>query len=156
MAMAGVLKSYYTNFGGVIAMGTVHAEITLKNLADEVRVKDGHLKEEDVRSITVQAVVDTGAASLVINEEQCQTLGLGIQEERQARVADERWVFCKITEAVEIHWKNRRTTCPAMVIPRAETVLLGAIPLEGMDLMVNPGKQELTGVHGDEIKFLVL
>jgi len=137
-------------------MGTVHAEITLKNMADEIRVKDGHLRKEDVRAVTVNAVVDTGAASLVINEELCQFLGLETKEERNARVADGRWVHCRITEGVEVQWKDRRTLCPAMVIPNSETVLLGAIPLEGMDLMVNPGKQELVGVHGDEVEFLLL
>jgi clan AA aspartic protease len=137
-------------------MGTVHAEITLKNAADSANCKREMLKEQEVRSITVTAVVDTGAASLVINEQLCQTLGLGIMDERKARVADGRWVFCKITEAVEVHWKDRLTLCQAMVIPGAETVLLGAIPLEGMDLMVNPGKQELAGVHGDEVLFMAL
>jgi hypothetical protein len=43
-----------------------------------------------------------------------------------------------------------------MVIPGAETVLLGAIALEGMDLMIHPARQELTGVHGDEIEYMAL
>ena len=137
-------------------MGTVHAEITITSTADETRVKEGLIKEDDVRSITVQAVVDTGAASLVINEEQFEYLGLGVREERKARVADGRWVHCRITDGVTVHWKDRQMICPAMVIPGADTVLLGAIPLEGMDLMINPGKQELVGVHGDEVKFMVL
>ena len=136
-------------------MGAV-AEIILENAADSAICKRGTIKGQEVRSVTVTAVVDTGAASLVINEQLCQTLGLGIIEERKARVADGRWVFCKITEAVEVHWKDRQTACSAIVIPGAENVLLGAIPLEGMDLMVNPVKQELAGVHGDEVEFLVL
>jgi len=36
----------------------------------------------------------------------------------------------------------------------AENVLLGAIPLEGMDLMINPKTQELVGVHGDTVEFM--
>ena len=136
-------------------MGTVHAEIILNNLFDEEKAREGLIKEGDVRSITVQAVVDTGAASLVINEEQFQHLGLSIMEERKARVADGRWVHCKIAKGVIVHWKDRWMICPAMVIPGAAAVLLGAIPLEGMDLMVNPGKQELVGVHGDEVQYMV-
>jgi len=137
-------------------MGTVHTEITLKNMVNVVNAQKGIVSEKDVQSITVTAVVDTGAASLVINEEQCQKLGLGIRMERSARVADGRRVICKVTEPVEIQWKNRRTSCEAMVIPGAETVLLGAIPLEGMDLMVNPVSLELVGVHGETEEFLAL
>ena len=137
-------------------MGTVHAEITLSNVFDEMKLREGLLKGQELRSMTVTAVVDTGAASLVISEEICQKLGLGIKMERNARVADGRRVVCKVTEPVEIHWKNRRTSCEAMVIPGAETVLLGAIALEGMDLMVNPVALELVGVHGDTEEYMAL
>ena len=137
-------------------VGMVHTEITLKNSADVVNAKTGLIKEGDVRSITVTAVVDTGAASLVINEEQLQKLGLCVYKERSAHLADGRRVSCKITHPVEIHWKDRETSCDAMVIPGAETVLLGAIPLEGMDIMIHPKKQELVGVHGDNVEFMAL
>jgi clan AA aspartic protease len=137
-------------------MGTVHAEITVKNAADLVSAKAGLIKEHEVRSITVTAVVDTGAASLVINEEQCQKLGLGIERERNVRVADGRQVFSKVTEPVRVEWKDRDASCNAVVIQGAEFVLLGAIPLEFMDLMVHPAKQELVGVHGDTVELMVL
>jgi len=129
-------------------MGTVYAEITLKNIFDEEKCAEGLIGEHEVRSVNVNAVVDTGAASLVINEDLCQKLGLGIESERNARVADGRRVVCKVTKPVKILWKNRKTSCEAMVIPGAESVLLGAIALEGMDLMVNPIDRELVGVHG--------
>jgi len=48
------------------------------------------------------------------------------------------------------------TSCEAMVIPGAESVLLGAIALEGMDLMVNPIDRELVGVHGKTEEYLAL
>jgi len=137
-------------------MGTVHAEITLQNAFDKKRIREGLIREDEQRSITVTAVVDTGAASLVISEEICQKLGLDICLERSARVADGRRVLCKITDPVEIRWKNRRTSCEAMVIPGAETVLLGAIALEGMDLMVNPVDLELIGIHGETEEYLAL
>jgi hypothetical protein len=58
-------------------------------------------------------------------------------------------VSCYETDPVNILWKNRQTTLSAVVIPGAKNVLLGAIPLEAMDLMVNPVTQELVGVHGE-------
>jgi len=137
-------------------MGMIHAEITLKNAFDEEKASEGLIKKDEVRAVAVNAVVDTDAASLVINEELRQKLRLGIEMERSARVADGRRVLCKVTKPVKIIWKNRRTSCEAMVIPGAETVLLGAIALEGMDLMVNPVAQELVGVHGDTEEYLAL
>ena len=130
-------------------MGTVHAEITLKNAGDEGKVREGLLAAEDVRTVTVEAIVDTGALFLVIDEELCEKLGLAIVRDRSALVANGQYVNCKETEPVSICWKNRISTLPAAVIPGSRRVLLGVIPLEAMDLMVNPVSQELVGVHGD-------
>ena len=101
------------------------------------------------------AVVDTGEMNLCITEELCKKLGLEIKGEKNAVVANGQRISCKVTEPVEVHWKNRDTVVPAMVVPGAEHILLGAIPLEGMDLMVNPVSQELVGVHGDEMLFMI-
>ena len=135
-------------------MGTVYAEITLKNVSDEDELLKGRLKEEEVRSVTVKAVVDTGAASIVISEELRQTLGLLVTEERSVKLADGGRTLCKLTRPVNIFWKDRHWACPAVVLPGAESVLLGAIPLEGMDVMINPKTQELTGVHGDVVEYM--
>ncbi|MDR1932967.1 MAG: clan AA aspartic protease [Spirochaetales bacterium] len=136
-------------------MGTVYAEITLKNAGDKVRVQEGIIKENEIRKITIQALVDTGCGSLVINEDVRKTLGLAIEGSRGARLADGTRQVYQVTEPVQIHWKNRDTACKAIVLPYADDVLLGAIPLEDMDLIVNPAQQELTGAHGDEVLSLV-
>jgi len=137
-------------------MGTVRTEITLVNAADMTNARTGLIKEHQIRSLTVSAVVDTGADTLVINEEQCQKLGLLIHREDSASLADGRKVTCKITEGVRVCWKERDTLTEAWVLPNAETVLLGALPLEAMDLMIHPKKQELTGVHGSKVKRMIL
>ena len=137
-------------------MGTVHAEITIKNSTDVTGLFEGRLKEHEVRSVTVNSVVDTGATSLVINEELRNKLGLGVIEERYMKLADGGKVLSRITTPVSIHWKNRSWVCPAVSLEHVEHILLGAIPLEGMDLMVNPKTQELSGVHGDVIEMLLL
>jgi clan AA aspartic protease len=131
-------------------MGMVYEEITLKNVLDEGKAQEGFIKPDDVRTETLTAVVDTGSTNLVIPEELRQKLGLGIRGEKTALIANDQRVNCKVTDAVEVHWKNRNTIVPALVIPGAKKVLLGAIALEGMDLMVNPVTQEVVGVHGDK------
>ena len=137
-------------------MGIVHAELTLKNVRDEGYAKDGHIKPGEIRTAMVKAVVDTGSMRLVITEDLCQKLGLGITGERPARTANGQRVVGKVTEAVEIQWKNRNIILPVVVLPGAETTLLGAMALEGMDLMVNPVTQELVGIHGDEEEIMCL
>jgi len=130
-------------------MGTTYAEITLKNSRDAGNAREGLIEENEVRSLTVQAVVDTGAITLVINEELQQKLGLTVINKKFAYVANGQRVPYDETEPVDIMWKNRNASVNAAVIPGARTVLLGAIPLEAMDLMVNPVTQELVGAHGD-------
>ena len=130
-------------------MGVVTAEITLVNPLDVGYARDGYIKAEEIRSVTVQAMVDTGAMTLIITEELREKLGLGIVQEKNVRVANGQRVKSHVTEAVEIHWKNRFMSLSPIVIPGAELILLGLIPLEGMDLIVNPVTQELVGAHGD-------
>jgi clan AA aspartic protease len=136
------------------AMGQIIEEITLVNTSDEVRVEDG--VRTDVRQLTVDAMVDTGALSLVINEETRQKLGLKVERTKRARLANGTTTECGVTEPVHVHWKKRQTACPALVIPNAGQTLLGAIPLEGLDLIVDPVHLQLTGAHGDEPIEIVL
>jgi clan AA aspartic protease len=131
-------------------MGMVHAEITLKNIIDVAKVYDGLLAEKDVRQVTVNALVDTGAGTLVIDEDMCRKLGLKEKTLRRSSLADSSKVFCKTTFPVEVHWQDRETSCEALVLPYVDEVLLGAIPLEGLDLQPNPVSRTLEGVHGNE------
>jgi clan AA aspartic protease len=134
-------------------MGYVYAEIILKNVGDVTSVKRGYIKEPEVRQTTVTAMVDTGAATLIINEDIRRQLGLSVESTYEAELADGSVQKYGKTEAVQIHWKDRDTICRAVVIPNASDILLGAIPLEDMDLIVNPAKQELVGAHGDTVLY---
>jgi clan AA aspartic protease len=134
-------------------MGVTFAEITLKNSSDEVKAREGLIEEHDVRMVTVQAVVDTGAMSLVINEDLQQKLGVKTVKKRFAQIANGQRVPCEETDPVDIIWKDRDISLRAVVIPGARAVLLGAIPLENLDLMVNPVTQELAGIHGDDVEY---
>lgn len=129
-------------------MGKFKEEIILTNAKDEMLMGAGACKE--VRQVTVKAIVDTGAMTLYIDEATCAQLGLDITGTRMARVADGRSISSKVTSPVGIRWKNRYTSIPARVLPGAENTLLGAIPLEDMDLMVDMPHQCLVGAHGDE------
>jgi len=132
-------------------MGEVNVEITLKNNADLIRASDGIITEQDVRSRVVNAVVDTGAMTLVIGDELRKNLGLEIVESRTVALAGGSTAKCNVAELVEIWWKDRVSFIRPLVLPDEKEVLLGVIPLEDMDLMVDPVNNTLVGVHGDKI-----
>jgi len=136
-------------------MGNVFAEITVKNAEDVAFLNAGQITENNVRTVILNAIVDTGATTLIINEEIFKQLGLSVVEPRTINVAGGGKVPCKVTSPVNIHWKNRFATVNAVVMPQNKP-LLGVIPLEFMDLMVDPVHQELVGVHGDEAVLMAL
>jgi clan AA aspartic protease len=136
-------------------MGKIETEITLVNVKDAGKAEDGIISVNDVRKETVQAIVDTGSMRLDITEELFQKLGLTQIDDITANLADGRKMTCKLTSGVIVHCKNRNTLTKAVVIPGANRVLLGVIPLEDMDFMVDPNTQTLVGAHGDEIMCMV-
>ena len=132
-------------------MGLVHTEITLRNLRDIIRAKEGLLPEKEIRQLNTRALVDSGAWTMVINEATRERLGLEMTKSSQGTLADGSQQEYKLSEPIEICWKNRSVICEALVVPAADENLLGAIPLEAMDLSINPRTQELAGTHGDQI-----
>jgi clan AA aspartic protease len=130
-------------------MGIVRTEITLVNIRDMNVADVGYMPQDQVRRLTVNALVDTGAWTLVISEKTREKLGLRVEEPNEATLAGGIKVSSGITEYVEVRWKDRKTACEAVVLPGEEDVLLGAYPLEGLDLMVHPKTQEVVGAHGD-------
>jgi clan AA aspartic protease len=130
-------------------MSVVSTEITLKNEIDSAFAKRGYIKTDEIRQMTVQAIVDTGAWTLVINEKIREKLGLRDKGVGEANLADGQKAYFPMAGPLEIWWKDRHMTCDALVMPDAPDALLGALPLEHMDLTVNP-KRELVGVHGDK------
>ena len=131
-------------------------EITLENAKDRALADHGAIKEEEVRALKVEAIPDTGAWSLVINEDVRQKLGLAIKRRRWSTLADGKTGTYDVTESVIVQWKDRDFPVPAVVLPDAKEVLLGAMPLEGMDLMVDPVHGKLVGVHGEEEVYMIL
>ena len=136
-------------------MGEVRTEITLVNIEDTMKARIGIIPESEVRRLTVNAVVDTGAWTLIINEAIREKLGLLVEETGETILAGGGKVPHEITEYVDIRWKDRKYACGAVVLPGEEDVLLGALPLEGMDLTVNPKSREVIGAHGDKIRSVV-
>ena len=124
-------------------MGLIYAEIELINADDLSLVRNNYLDVEDVKRIRIDMLVDTGAYNLCINEEIQAQLQLSFVEKRSAFTADNRLIEMDVVGPVFVKFKNRTTSCLAMVLPGNSEPLLGAIPLEDMDVLIHPLRQEL-------------
>jgi len=132
-------------------MGNVYVNIILKNAGDVTDVRRGYIAETDIRQIPVRALVDPEAGTLIINETIRQFLGLEIHGHHPVALADKTYKTCYSTDAVEIHWENRSTILSAIIFEETEDVLLGAIPLQALDLIIDPVRHQVVGAHGETI-----
>lgn len=123
-------------------MGLIYAEISLINAEDIGLSRRGFIVEDQVRKIKVSSLVDSGAYMLVIPEHVKIQLGLEQVEQREVELADGKTKTCDIVGPIEIRFANRRAVCNAFVM--GNEVLLGAIPMEELDVVVNPREQKLT------------
>jgi clan AA aspartic protease len=124
-------------------MRLVYAEIELISGDDMALFRRGFLPEEQIKHMKVSVLVDSGAYMLVINEHIKEQLDLPILEETLTRLADETEIKVGVAGPVEVRFENRATTVRALVFPGSAEPLLGAIPMEGMDVLVDPKRQRL-------------
>ena len=118
-------------------MGLVTAKISLKNP-----------REKKLKILEENALVDSGAVHLCIPEHIRIQLKLPVgslwEEEidkKEVTLADGSKKLVPYVGPVEIRYKNRVGFAGALVM--GDQVLLGAIPMEDMDLIIIPGKRVL-------------
>ena len=129
-------------------MSPVHADIELINGDDWSDFRRKLIPESEVRRMTVNMNVDSGALMMGINENIQWQVGLEIVEVRRAQFADGTFIELPVTSPIEVRFANRRCTTQAVVLPGSTQPLLGAISMEDMDVLIHPAKQELV-VHPD-------
>jgi clan AA aspartic protease len=112
-------------------MGLVYANIELINP-----------KEQALKPIKVNALIDTGAITLCIPEHIVLQLKLETLEQREVTTADGKKSLVDYVGPIQVRFENRNCFTGALVL--GDSVLLGAIPLEDMDLVVNPRLQTIT------------
>jgi clan AA aspartic protease len=124
-------------------MGLVYADIELISGDDLALFRHGFLAEDQIKHMRVSMLVDSGAYLLVINDRIKEQLDLPLIEEQIMRLADDTEIEVKIVGPVEVRFGNRSTTTRAAVIPGNVEPLLGVIPLEDLDVVVDPRQQRL-------------
>ena len=124
-------------------MGMVYADIELINGFDLLKAEAGELAESEVRRMTVRMLVDSGCGTLAINDNIREQLGIRTREQRTMRTPDESVVTLDVVGPVEIRFENRRSNLDAVVLPGNAEPLLGAIPMQDMDVLVDPHRHRL-------------
>jgi clan AA aspartic protease len=119
-------------------MGLIYADLELLRADDLALVRSGFLAPEKIRTMTVRALVDSGAYQLCINDNIRRQLDLPMVDRITAELADGTLTELSVVGPVEIRYKTRRTVCNAAVLPGDTEVLLGSIPMEDMDLVLYP------------------
>ena len=112
-------------------MGLVRTDITLRNPRDS-----------SLAPLTVNALVDTGALHLCIPAHLAIQLKLEKLEEREVTTADGVKRLCAYVGPIEVHFGNRGCFTGALVL--GDEILLGAVPMEDMDLVVSPATRSVT------------
>lgn len=124
-------------------MGTVYAEIELTNAGDLFLHRRGLLPEEKIKRMTVDAFVDSRSYMLVITEHVRHQLDLPFIEEQVFRMVDETEVRGQVVGPEEVRFENRRATADAVILKGVTEVLLGTIPMEDLDVVIDPKRQRL-------------
>jgi clan AA aspartic protease len=117
--------------------------IKLVNSYDEQDVSRGFIKPEEVRGVEIEALVDTGATMLVLPADVVVRLGVPIAGTRKVRYANGSTAYVPWVGGVRITILGRDAIASALVEAAGTTALIGQIPLEELDLLVDPKSREL-------------
>jgi clan AA aspartic protease len=105
----------------------------------EIRLRNPRLA--DLKPLIVQSRVDTGALTLCVPEHVAVQLSLETADTREVVTADGRKQKVPYVGPVEVSFENRKCFVGALVI--GDEVLLGAVPMEDMDVIVSPAHRKL-------------
>ena len=124
-------------------MGEVVVDVELENSADRAVFERGHGQASDIRSSTVEAIVDTGAVMLVLPQNVVERLGMKILRTVVVTYADERKEERPVAGPLTVRIGNRFMITECVVGPPLSQPLLGQIVLEALDLVVDCARRTL-------------
>lgn len=136
----------------IMTMGKVIVTATIENVADLYNVHTGALPADQVRRVEVtDALVDTGATTLSLPKRLITQLGLLPLRTRIARTAGG-LATLRLYGGARVVVQGRECTCDAIELPDECPALIGQVPLELLDFVIDPQSQRLIGnpAHGGE------
>ncbi len=143
---------------GADEMGRVLTEATIYNVHDLAEAEVGKLAPAQVRRVTVpDALVDTGATTLSMPKSLIDQIGLTKKYEKRAMTAAG-LTNINVYGTARLVIMGREVPTDVLEVPEGNPVLIGQIPLEMMDWVVDMRNKKLIGnpAHGGEHIFELL
>ena len=133
-------------------MGRVLTAATIENLKDLWAVEQGYRPADQARAVTVaDALVDTGATLLSVPSARIARLGLSKIGDKNVR-SSVGLGSAAMYEAVRLTIQGRTCTMDVLEVPDGVPVLIGQLPLESLDFVIDTRNHTLIGnpAHGGE------
>ena len=99
-------------------------------------------RKSELRSIEVNALANSGALHLCLPKHIALQLELDELYKREVTIANGCKKLVPYMGPVEVKFENRGCYTGALVF--GDEVLLGAVPMEDMDIVINPAKRTVT------------
>jgi predicted aspartyl protease len=133
------------------AMGRVIVDVTVENVEDLRKAQRGEIALEQVRRVTVPALVDSGATFFCMPESLIQQIGLPFNRERETRTVTGP-LMLKVYGGARLTVQGRDCDEEVLALREGSQVLLGQIPLEKMDWWIDSNARRLVGnpEHGGQ------
>jgi clan AA aspartic protease len=124
-------------------MGRIVTNIKVENLGEILLAERGLYPADQVKSIELDALVDTGATLVCLTPKDIENLGLSLLTTRMAITANGT-VECRIFQGARLTILGRTCTADIMEVPEGTPALVGYFPLENLDLVIDPKQQAVT------------
>ena len=131
-------------------MGKVIVTLKLTNLKDTY-LKAAGARKGRARSVEIEALVDTGATRLYLKPTVIKKLGLERTDTVRSKTTNGDVVRYKY-EPVQLELMGRRENFDVVEVPESVPNLIGQVPLEVLDFVVDARRQKLipNPAHGGE------
>ena len=112
-------------------------KVAFANYDDMARARAGHIRDDEVRRVEIDALVDTGATRLVLPQWVVERLGISVVGRTTARLADQSTIERDVVRYVWLGVVGREGVFTAIAEPNRDDALLGAIVMEDLDLVAD-------------------
>jgi predicted aspartyl protease len=139
-----------------IPMEPVTTQATIENMKDLWEVESGLRPAQHARRVALQdALVDTGATVLSLPSNIIRQLGLRKMSSKRGTSSQGNVAEASLYEAVRLTIQDRTCTIDVLEVPDNVPTLVGQVPLELLDFVVDPRGGKLVGnpAHGGEQVF---
>jgi predicted aspartyl protease len=119
------------------SVGRFAVDFEVANYVDIIKAQEGSLRPDQVRRLRIRGWVDSGATMLVLPKAVANELGLQLADPISVRYADGRRAQRRRAGGAYVELLGRGDTFTAVVQPKRDSALIGAIVLEALDLLVD-------------------